>query len=67
MWVSLAMKDQNVKALNFAVSDCRVPHMDYKQVVSTNLRKLWQSQWDQVGFNKLQAIKKLLKIQGSKE
>ena len=47
-------------ALNFPVSDCRVPHTDYKQVVSSNLRKLWQSQWDQVIFNNLWAIKKTI-------
>ena len=47
-------------ALNFPVSDCRVPHTDYKQVVITNLKKLWQSQWDQVIFNNLWAIKKTI-------
>jgi len=47
-------------ALRFPASDCMVPHTDYKQVITSNLRKLWQSQWDQVLFNKLQPIKKTL-------
>jgi kelch-like protein 2/3 len=44
-------------ALQFPVSDCKVPHSDFKQLVSLHVRKVWQTQWDQVPFNKLQSIK----------
>jgi kelch-like protein 2/3 len=44
-------------ALQFPVSDCKIPHSDFKQLVSLHVRKVWQTQWDQVPFNKLQSIK----------
>jgi len=47
-------------ALQFPVSDCQVPSSDYKQMITLHQTKLWQSQWDQVVFNKLQPIKKTI-------
>jgi kelch-like protein 2/3 len=47
-------------ALQFSISDCLVPYTDYKQTVTLYLRKLWQAQWDQTIFNKLQPIKKTI-------
>jgi ribonuclease HI len=49
-------------ALQNEISDCTVPHTDYRQLVSTRLAKVWQTQWDNVLFNKLQPIKKVIGI-----
>ena len=47
-------------ALQFPISDCKVPHCDYKQMITSQLTKLWQAQWDQVPFNKLQSIQRVI-------
>jgi ribonuclease HI len=54
-------------ALQSPISDCKVPHLDYKHVVSLHITKLWQTQWDQFPLNKLNSIKKTIgetKFQG---
>ena len=54
-------------ALQFPISDCKVPHCDYKQMITSQLTKIWQTQWDQADFNKLHSIKKVIgptKFQG---
>jgi ribonuclease HI len=47
-------------ALKSPMSDCEVPHTDYKQMVSLHLRKVWQTHWNNITFNKLQAIKSVI-------
>ena len=47
-------------ALKFPISDCEVPHTDYRQMVSLHLSKVWQTHWNNNTFNKLQAIKSVI-------
>jgi ribonuclease HI len=44
-------------ALQFAISDIRLPHTDYKQMVKSYFTNIWQTQWNDNVFNKLQPIK----------
>jgi ribonuclease HI len=44
-------------ALQMEISDCRIPHTDYKQKVNTYFTNVWQTRWDAIPFNKLQPIK----------
>ena len=39
---------------------CLVPATDYRNAVSLHLTKRWQTQWNNVLFNKLQPIKKTI-------
>ena len=45
-------------ALQLDFSDCKVPHNDFKNMVSSYLNKLWQNQWDESTLNKLQPVKR---------
>ena len=44
-------------ALNFPVSDIKIPYSDLKQRINSHLVNKWQMQWSNVVFNKLQPIK----------
>ena len=44
-------------ALNFPVSDIKIPYLDLKQRINSHLVNKWQMQWNNVVFNKLQPIK----------
>jgi len=48
--------------LELPTSDCQVPHGDYKQMITLYLKQQWQAHWDNIPFNKLQAIKKTVGI-----
>ena len=44
-------------ALQLAISDIRLPHTDYKRMVNSYFTNIWQTQWNNIAFNKLQPIK----------
>lgn len=49
-------------ALQLTVSDFKIPHTDYKQIVKSYFNRSWQTHWDNVAFNKLQLIKGTLGV-----
>jgi ribonuclease HI len=49
-------------ALQLTISDFKIPHSDYKQLVKSHFNKIWQIHWDNAAFNKLQLIKGTLGI-----
>ena len=47
-------------ALSLPVSDIKIPYSDLKQQITSFFLNKWQTKWNTVFFNKLQAIKKTL-------
>ena len=44
-------------ALNLPVTECKIPHTDYKQRINAYFVQAWQNRWNNIAFNKLQPIK----------
>jgi ribonuclease HI len=44
-------------ALQLEISECTIPHSDYKQMVNSYFTNIWQMRWNDIVFNKLQPIK----------
>ena len=45
------------EATTLQISDVKIPHSDLRQTVRKYVNQRWQSQWDNVTFNKLKNIK----------
>jgi hypothetical protein len=57
-----AAADATAKAaLTLQVSNCKIPHSDFKSVITAHVHKTWQQSWDTENNNKLHKIQPIIK------